>query len=98
MAGLNNPKKYACKYRVDTFVIMMGSENIQLDASNILSIEYANDYEYNIRAMVKVTLRVDIRRKMWILQNKRDIMVKFELSKIGMDLDSEEFIDRKSVV
>ena len=98
MAGLNNPKKYACKYRVDTFVIMMGSENIQLDASNILSIEYANDYEYNIRAMVKVTLRVDIRRKMWILQNKRDIMVKFELSKIGMDLDSEEFITNPETV
>ena len=108
MAGLEGGKKYACKYRVDAFVLMMENENIKLDASNILSIEYANDYDVNLRAMIKVSLRVDIRRKLWIIKNKRKFKVKFELSKIGMDIESEEFItapqtiwntvDRKSVV
>lgn len=92
MAALDGGKKYACKYKVDAFVIMMGSENIQMDASNILSIEYLNDYEFNVRSMLKVSLRMDVRRKLWILKNKRDIKVKFELSAVGMDLESEEFI------
>lgn len=92
MAGLEGGKKYACKYRVDAFVLMMENENIKLDASNILSIEYANDYDVNLRAMIKVSLRVDIRRKLWIIKNKRKFKVKFELSKIGMDIESEEFI------
>lgn len=98
MAGLGNSDKYACKYRVDTFILMMGAENIKLDASNILSIEYANDYDVNLRAMIKVSLRLDIRRKIWILKNKRNFKVKFELTKIGMDIESEEFITAPQTV
>lgn len=98
MPGLGNTKKYACKYRVETFVVMIGEENVKLDPSNILSIEYANDYEFNIRAMIKVSLRIDVRRKIWMLQNKRNIRVKFELSKIGMDLESEDFVTNPETV
>ena len=99
MAGnINNAKKYACKYIVDNLVLMLGSETLSLDFTNILAIEYLNDYEFNIRAMLKVKLRVDIRRKLWILNNKRNISAKFELSKIGMDIESESFITSPEVV
>lgn len=91
MATFSDATKYSCKYRINNFVMMLGSETLQLDFTNILSLEYINDYEFNIRALLKVSLRVDVRRKIWILNNKRNITVKIELSKIGMDLDSEAY-------
>ena len=84
-------KTYMCKYKVPTFVLMLNDENIQLDPSNILSIEYMNDYEMNLRAILKVNVRLDVRRKMWLLKNKRDITVKFELNTVGMDITGEEY-------
>lgn len=80
---------FLCRYVVDNFILINGAERIELDHSNILSIEYLNDYEFNVRAILKVSLRLDVRRKIWILRNKRDINVKFELSKFGMDIESE---------
>lgn len=86
---LASSKLFLCKYTVDSFILINGTERIELDHSNILSIEYLNDYEFNVRAVLKVSLRVDVRRRIWILRNKRDINVKFELSKFGMDIESE---------
>jgi hypothetical protein len=82
-------KRYLCKYQVKNFVLMNGEEKIELDHSNILSIEYRNDYEFNIMALLKVTARMDIRRKLWIVKNKKEALVKFELDKIGMDSEVE---------
>lgn len=87
---LESSNLFLCRYSVDSLVLMKGEERIELDNSNILSIEYVNDYEFNIRAMLKISLRVDVRRKIWILRNKRDITVKFELSKFGMDIESDK--------
>lgn len=91
-SSVSGDKKYLCKYQVASLVIMKGDEKIAMDHSNILSIEYMNDYEINILPLLKVSLRVDIRRKIWILKNKKDILVKFELNKIGMDTDNEKYI------
>ena len=90
-SGINGDKRYLCKYQVKHLVIMNGADKIEMDHSNILSIEYMNDYDFNIMALLKVTLRIDIRKKMWILKNKKDILVKFELDKIGMDVDTEKY-------
>lgn len=86
-----NAKKYLCKYQVNNLILMFENEKIEMDATNILSIEYLADYEFNIRAILKVVLRLDIRKKLWILKNKRNITCKFELDKIGMDIDTEVF-------
>lgn len=88
---LNNSKLYLCKYSAN-IILMLGDMHIELDHSNILSIEYLNDYEFNIRAVLKVGLRIDIRRKIWILKNKRDIVAKFELTEFGMDTEEENYI------
>lgn len=82
-------KLYLCKYQVKSFVIMKDDEKIELDHSNILTVEYVNDYEFNLMAILKVTLRVDVRRRLWILKNKKEIVVKFEFDKFGMDTDIE---------
>lgn len=82
-------KRYLCKYQVKSFVLMKEEDKIELDHSNVLSIEYLNDYEFNVMAMLKVVVRVDIRKKLWILKNKKDALVKFELNKIGMDSEVE---------
>ena len=90
-----NAKKYLCKYQVDNLILILNdgsNEKIEMDPNNILSIEYLTDYEFNIRAILKILLKMDIRKKFWILKNKKDITCKFELSKIGMDVDTEKFI------
>ena len=87
----DNIKRYLCKYQVHHLILMLKDEKIECDATNILSFEYVCDYEFNIRAILKVVLRLDIRKKLWILKNKRDIVCKFELDKIGMDIDNEKF-------
>ena len=87
-----NTKRYLCKYRVNNLILMMEDQKIEMDPTNILSIEYLTDYEFNIRAILKIVLRLDIRKKIWILKNKRKIVCKFELSKIGMDLETELFV------
>ena len=91
-------KQYLCKYKVKTFVIMKGEEKLEIDHSNILSIEYLNDYERNIMSMLKVSLRVDVRRRLWIIKNKNEIKVKFELVKIGLDIETEKEIISEETV
>ena len=93
-----NSKRYLCKYQVKNFILMMGDEKIETDATNILSIEYLTDYEFNLRSIIKVTIRVDIRKKLWILKNKRNIVCKFELNKVAMDIDTEMFISSSESV
>lgn len=85
-------KLFLCKYRVPTLVFMMKGEYIQMDASNVLSIEKLDDYEFNIRSILKLTLRIDIRKKLWLMKNKRNIICKFELDRIGMDNTNEEYV------
>lgn len=85
----SNGKKYLCRYKVPFLIFMLGSERVEMNATNIISIEKIDDFEKNLRSIIKVSLRVDTRRKLWLLKNKRDISCKFELDKIGMDTESE---------
>lgn len=91
MSNNGYEKILMCKYQVLNFILMCGEERIETDPSNILSIEYVNDYEFNLRAILKVNIRVDVRRKIWILKNKRNLSVKFELCKIGQDVEGEAY-------
>lgn len=84
--------RYLARYVVRNFIIKKEDEKLELDHSNILSIEYLCDYEFLLFAVLKVTLRIDVRRRAWILKNKRDITVKFELDTVGQDIDVEEWI------
>lgn len=95
---LLDSKLLLCRYSVENLILMLGEEKMSLDHSNILSIEYLNDYEFNIRALLKISLRIDIRRKLWILRNKRSITAKFELVKFGMDMDSEIAVTTPEIV
>ena len=80
------------KYQVPNLVLMLKDTSIQLDPSNIMMITKVDDYEMNVRAMLKIRVRIDIRRKLWILKNKRDIVCKFELNRVGYDSDMENTI------
>lgn len=89
---------YLCKYKIDNFILMKGEDKIVTDPTHIIAIEYMCDYEMNLRAILKVSLRVDVRKRMWILKNKREITAKFELSKFGMDHTiEEEVLDPENV-
>lgn len=91
-------KIYLCKYQIGVLAFMMGEENIIMDPSNVLALEYLNDYDFNLRAVIKMHLRVDIRKKLWILKNATKISVKFELDKIGVDTDENEYVTSPEVV
>lgn len=94
----SNEVNYSCKYGVSQLIFMLEDKKIECDHSNILSIEYLNDYENNIRAILKVSIRVDIRKKLWLLKNKSKIVCKFQLSKKGMDVDNDTYITVESDV
>ena len=91
-------KQYLCKYKVTQLLFFMDDVKIQFDPSSILSIEYINDYEFNLMNILRLTLRMDIRRKLWILKNKKFITVKFILDKVGLDLEAEKEIIAPSEV
>ena len=82
-------KIYQCVYKIGTLIFAVGSETIQCNHSNVLSIEVLNNYEYNLRSLIKVQLRLDIRQKMWIINNKSKMLCKFELIKYGLDTENE---------
>lgn len=98
LSNFNNSNLYLAKYQVSNLVFILGTEKIEMFHNNIISIEYLNNYEVNLRAILKVKLRIDIRKKLWILKNKRDIVCKFELSMIGMDPDVETFVTVPEIV
>lgn len=81
---------YTCQYQVPALCFMLGDTKLAMDNTNILSIEIVDDYERNIRQILKVTIRIDIRKKLWIIKNKNKITCKFELDVIGRDPDDEE--------
>lgn len=83
---------YNCMYRLGMFVLYKESEKIIMDQSNILSIEKMDNFEYNIRSIIKVKVQLDIRQKAWIIKNKSSINCKFELDKFGFDQELEEEI------
>lgn len=85
-------KTFSVKYQVPNLIFMIGSESIPMNMSNILSIEYMNNYDFDIMPILKISLRMDIRQKLLILKNKRDVQVKLEIDRIGRDLSNEEFI------
>lgn len=80
---------FLCKYRIATFSIINGSERMDLDPSNVMMIDYICDYEGSVSSVFKVSLRVDTRKRIYILKNKRDIRVKLELEKVGYDVEAE---------
>lgn len=89
MSELAYQKAIIYKYKVASLVLMVGKEKLILDSSNILLVSYTANYEVNIRAILRVRLRVDIRKKIWILKNKENLRATFDLSKIGMDIEME---------
>lgn len=81
-----------CKYRVPSLIFMMGSEKIRMDATNVLEIEKIDSYDFNIRSILRISLRIDVRKKLWLMKNKRNITCKFALDRIGVDSISEDFM------
>lgn len=83
---------FLCKYRIKNFNIMNGDTHIDMGPSNIMSLEYICDYDGALFAILKVSLRIDSRKKIYILKHKRDIEVKVELEKIGYDVNLDETV------
>ena len=91
-------KYYICQYKIDGLIFMLGSKNVKMTNTNVLSIEKIDDFDFNMRSILKVSLHIDIRKKLWIIKNKSKITAKFALDIIGVDTeDEEDIIDPESV-
>ena len=95
---LSDAKIYLTKYRVEQLVFMLGETNLSMDHTNIISVEYCADYDFNIRAILKISLRIDGRQKLWLLRNKRNITCKFQFVKFGMDAEVNESVTTSEYV
>ena len=92
MADSSDSLLFLTKYVIQSLIFMWEDEKIEMDPSNVLEIEKLDDFEWNIRTILKLTIRVDTRRKLWILKHKRELRCKFELDKIGIDHDQEYYV------
>lgn len=92
MANRDQSIVYQCKYQVPGLMFATEDEKLVFDSSNIVRVEKHDDYDFNIRTILKVSLRIDMRKKLWIIKNKRDIVCTFEFDKIAMNTETEEFI------
>lgn len=69
------------EYTIDSFILMKDDEKIELDFTNVMLIDYLNDYENNIMPLVQIKIKIDARKYRWILKNKKDIKVKLTIDK-----------------
>ena len=92
MANRDQSIVYQCKYQVPGLMFATENEKLVFDSSNIVRVEKHDDYDFNIRTILKVSLRIDMRKKLWIIKNKRDIVCTFEFDKIAMNTETEEFL------
>lgn len=96
--NMNGEVMYYAKYQVPTLIFMMENDKIELNPSNIQSIEYMNNYDSNIMPVIKITLRLDLRQRIWILRNKKNIQVKFQLDRIGVSTEDEKIISNPAAL
>jgi hypothetical protein len=85
----DDTKVFQVKYNIKHFIVMLGDERIEMRPANILTLEYICDYESAIFAILKAVLRVDVKKKIYMLKHKREIRIKIEIEKVGMDIEVE---------
>ena len=83
---------YLCKYNIPGLYFSVGDKTLEIGPTNIVSVEKIDDFEFAIRSIIKVSLSVDIRQKIWIIRNRKDVVCKFELDKVGYDVDRSSII------
>lgn len=81
---------YLCKYGFHSFVMMKDDEKIEIDPSNILNFRWINDYDNRARSLIMVSLRVDVRKKLWIIRNRKDITCKIEMAMAPFNNDVDD--------
>ena len=58
------------EYSIEDFILLKDDEKIELNFTNVILIDYLNDYENNIMPLIQIKIKVDVRKYRWILKNK----------------------------
>lgn len=98
MAEEKNEITYLCKYQANDLVFMYEDTELSMDPSNIMGIEISHNYDQHYQVIIKVQLRMDVRKLLWILEHKEDITCKFSLSAICVDNDNDNIISNPEYV
>ena len=88
-------KRIVLRYSVKKLSFLLDEDEVELGFSNIMGIEYLNYYDENLMSVLKLILKMDIRRKLWLLKNRDDITVKLELVgvKFSPDLEQDDEVE-----
>lgn len=81
--------RYLCRYQA-TIVFMCNGTNVTMNPENILSIEKVDNFDLDIRSSIRLKLHIDTRKKLWMMNNLKDLRCKFELSYVRSDTDGLE--------
>ena len=88
----DNDELIIYKYVPKVLYLLYEDKKVELNFSNILSIQYINNYDNNLMNVLKLTLKMDYRKKLWLIKHRKKIKVKFEFAKMKFspDLSSDE--------
>ena len=81
--------QYICKYGVVNLTFSCEKEEFSVNFPNILNIEYILNIENNLTSVLKISMKLDIRKKSWIIKNRKKIRVTFQLSKYKFSQDND---------
>jgi len=89
---------YLCKYQIPTLSFVLEDEEIQVNSTDIISLTKFDDYDSNIRSMLKLIIRIDRRKKLWLIKNKRKVICKIELVMIGLDSADSSSNENENII
>ena len=87
--------RFICKYSIVNLTFTNKDnkeEQIKFDFPSIMSIEYVLNIENNLTSMIKISFKLDLNKKNWIIRNRRNLEVIFNLGmhKINQNNDESE--------
>lgn len=89
--------RYLCRYQA-TIIFILDDTQFTLQPENILSIEKVDNFDFDIRSMIKLKLHLDTRKVTWLMRNKEKVKCKFELVAIRQVTDGEQDLSGEATV
>lgn len=87
-----NDQKFIVKYFIKnlTFTLKEKNDSLTLEFPSIISFEYLLNVEQNLMSVIKITLRLNLSKKTWIIRNRKDLEVIFNVAKYKYPQDNTD--------
>lgn len=94
-----NDKLLLYRYVPKQLSFLLEDKQMDFNFSNIMAVEYINNYDTNLMNVLKLTLKLDYRKKLWLIKHRKKIKVKFEFAKfkVSPDMSASEECDEEFI-